>query len=217
MKVLCIPDLHFPFTDEKALDQVISIIKREKPQAVIQLGDLFDAYAFSRFARSLNVMTPQQEVELAVRMAKNFWARVKKAVPRAKLYQLKGNHDVRFQKKLVTHSPEFEHLVNFDELFRFPGVKVLKTDRDHLVLDNVVYCHGFLSKSEKHLNHFDSCVVHGHLHSSSIICKGDRWVMNCGHLADETSLPLQYTQSKVTGWTKAIGIVEDRQPRLILI
>lgn len=217
-KVFCIPDLHFPFVNKKALKKVLKLIKKENPTHIVQLGDIYDLYSFSRFDRSLNVMTPQQEVTKAVKMAKEFWKAVRKAAPKAKCYQLKGNHCVRFQRKLLAHAPEFESLVDFDQLFQFPGVTTLKSDRDHLTIDGVVYTHGFLSKSEKHIAHYNSRVAHGHLHRASIVTKGPKlWAMDCGHLADESQLPLQYGASKVTGWCMAVGIVENKQPRLIFL
>lgn len=215
MKVLAIPDIHFPFENKRAIKKVIQLIKKEKPTHIVQLGDLYDLYSFSRFDRSMNVMTPAQEVKKAVKLAKEFWIQVRKAAPRAKCYQLKGNHDVRFQRKLMARAPEFESIIDFDHLFKFPGVTTLKSDRDHLVLDGVTYCHGFLSKSEKHIGHYNTPVVHGHLHKLGITTKGSKlWSMDCGHVANTNALPLQYGASKVTNWCMGYGVIEDGKPRL---
>jgi hypothetical protein len=80
-----------------------------------------------------------------------------------------------------------------------------------------VYTHGYLSKSIDHAKHFGKPVVHGHLHRPGISTFGKLWTMDVGHIANENSLPLSYTQSKVTNWRMACGIVEDGHPRLILL
>lgn len=41
------PDMHLPWVDAKKLAQIYTAIEREKPDVVIQLGDLYDFYSHS--------------------------------------------------------------------------------------------------------------------------------------------------------------------------
>lgn len=216
VKVFVIPDTHFPFHNEQALKDVLALIKKEKPTHVVQLGDLLDQYVFSKYTRSPEI-TPEAEITEGLALATKMWQDIKKAVPNAKCYQLMGNHDVRLSKRISEKIPELASFFNVKDLYKFKGVKVLGSDRDFLEIDKVIYVHGYLSKSIDHAKHFNKPTVHGHRHRPCIEVDGTIWSMDCGFLADETSLPLQYTMSKVTKWHMACGIVEDRKPRLVLL
>lgn len=216
IRVFCIPDLHFPFHNPEAYKEVIAQIKKEKPTHVVQLGDLLDQYVFSKYTRSPGI-TPEADVTEGLALATQMWQDIKKAVPRAKCYQILGNHDVRLSKRISEKIPELASYFNVKDLYKFQGVKVLSSDRDYLEIDKVIYCHGWLSKSIDHAKHFNKPTVHGHRHRPTIEVDGTIWSMDCGFLADETSLPLQYTMSKVTRWRMAYGIVENRKPRLVLV
>lgn len=222
MKVFCIPDLHFPYHNKKALKKVIELIKKEKPDVVIQLGDLLDLYSFSRYEKDANFTSPKSELNRGLKLAEKFWGDVKRAAPKARCIQLIGNHEMRLNKLIARKAPELQHLVkSIQDLYQFKGVKVLKDDRDYIVLDGVVYLHGYLSKNGDHSKFFGASVVHGHSHRVGIVYErkkdGLHFEMDCGHLADEKSLPLQYTQSKMSKWITAVGIVENKQPRIIII
>lgn len=216
-KVFVISDTHFPYHNKKALKKILALIKKEKPDVVIQIGDLLDQYCFSKYSRTLNLSTPAQEIVKGLQAATDMWERIRKLRPKAKLYQVLGNHDLRLNKRIAERLPEIEHMFSIKKLYQFPGVKTLKSDRDYLKIDGVIYCHGWLSKSLDHALHFGHPTVHGHRHRPAIETKGRLWSMDVGFLADEKQLPLNYTASKVTSWHVACGIVENSAPRLILL
>lgn len=216
MKVFIIPDTHFPFHSKKAYKKILQHIRKEKPDVVLQIGDLLDQYIFSKYSRSLGV-TVESDIRKGLKMAKQMWADIHRIVPKAKKYQLLGNHDVRMAKRIADKLPELETLINIVELYTFPHVTTLDSDRDFLVLQGVYYCHGWLSRSLDHAKHFNQPTVHGHRHRPIIEVEGQLWSMDVGFMADEKSLPLSYTQSKFSKWRMACGIVEDGQPKLILL
>ncbi len=222
IKVVFIPDTHFPFEDKKAIRKVIKLIKNEKPTHIIQAGDLLDLYSFSRYEKSANFTNPKAELAIALKRAKQFWIDVKKASPRAKCYQLIGNHEDRLGKYISRNAPELEGLVtSIKDLLKFPGVTTIQSSKDHLQIGDVVYTHGHYTKLGDHAKYYRQSCVHGHSHKIGIwyeqTIDGLIWEMDCGFLADEKSLPLQYTQTKFSKWTKAIGIIENGQPRLVMI
>lgn len=215
-KVFVIGDTHFPFHDNSALKQVLSLIKREKPTHVVQIGDLLDQYVFSKYTKTLKI-EPEREIKEGLQLAGLMWDLVRQMAPKAKLIQVLGNHDLRLNKRIRDKFPELESFFGHKDLYKFPGVSVLQTDRDYIEIDGVVYTHGYLSKSLDHAIHFNKPVVHGHRHRAAIETKGKLWSMDVGYLADPSSLPLSYTPSTKSSWTHACGTVEEGVPRLILL
>lgn len=217
MKVLVISDTHFPYQNKRAMKKVLEIVKKEKPGMVVQIGDLLDQYTFSKYSRSQDFTTPQQEIKKGIKGATEMWSAIRKSVPKSKLVQVLGNHDLRLRKRIMEALPELESIVNMGQLYSYPGVRTLKSDRDYIEVDGVVYCHGWLSKSIDHAKYFSRPVVHGHRHRPAIETSGALWSMDVGFLGDEKQLPFNYTMSKFTGWKVAIGIVDNGQPRLIFL
>lgn len=216
MKVLVIGDVHFPFHSKKALAKVFNLIKIEKPDAVVQIGDLLDQYIFSKYNKTPKI-TPDQDVVKGLAQAKQMWKDIAKIVPKARLYQILGNHDIRISKRISELLPALSSIYSPLSLYNFPGVKVMKSDRHYLKLDGVVYCHGWLSKSIDHAKHFSQPTVHGHRHQPTVQTDGNLWSMDVGYMADDKTLPLSYTASKFTRWRKACGVVENGLPHLILL
>lgn len=217
MKVVVISDTHFPYHNKAAYKEVLRLIKQERPDAVIQIGDLLDQYVFSKYSRSQNLTTPEREVSQGRMHSQSMWATIRKLVPKAKLYQVLGNHDLRLKKRIMEVLPELETVYNYKDMYTFPGVKTLKNDRDYIEIDGVVYCHGWLSKSIDHAKHFAKPTVHGHRHKPAIETAGRLWSMDVGFLGDEKRVPFNYTMSKLTNWRMAIGIVDNGKPRLVLL
>lgn len=215
-KVFIISDTHLPFQNKRAFKKMLELIKAEKPTVVVHIGDLLDQYVFSKYTKSLAV-TADLDMTLGLKQAEEMWATIKKLSPKAQRIQVLGNHDVRLAKRISEKLPELEGVMDPLGAYKFKGVKVLKSYRDHVEIDGVIYTHGYLTKSIDHAKHFGKPVVHGHLHRPGISTFGKLWTMDVGHLADETSLPLSYTQSKVTNWRMAVGIVEAGLPRLVLL
>lgn len=215
-KIFVISDTHFPFQNKKALKDMLSLIKKEKPTHVIQVGDLLDQYVFSKYPRKLEI-TPETEIREGLEQASSMWKAIRKTAPRARCYQLLGNHDLRMSKRIAENLPELMDIVDYRKLYSFPGVKTMRSDRSYLKLDGVFYIHGHLSKSIDHARKMGGPVVHGHRHRMTIETEGKLWSMDVGFLGDERQLPFQYTQSTITNWTLGCGIVEDGKPRLVFL
>jgi predicted phosphodiesterase len=217
MKVFILSDIHFPFHDKRAYKKALEAIKREKPTAVVQIGDLLDQYVFSKYSKKSSI-TPQMDIVKGLEQARQMWKDIKRLVPKAKCYQILGNHDVRLAKRIAEKLPELAEIYDSNAMYTFPGVTTMKSDRDYLVLDKVVYCHGWLSKSEDHARFFNVPTVHGHRHRATIVYATNKlWSMDVGYLADKNAGPLKYTVSKFTHWTLACGVVEDGHPKLLIL
>ena len=228
MKVLSIGDLHLPFHNKYYMRKLYKQIEKEQPDVVIQDGDLYDQYLFSRHDSNLNIITPDEELRRARKSAEYFWKRIQAIVPKAKCIQLLGNHDTRILRKAMRVFPEAYTIIHeaHNKLYTFENVETCYTDRDYVEYDGVVYCHGWMAK---HHTHFKKSVVRAHDHKAWMYIKGETstfkgamtigssykikreegllFEISCGMYADESLLPFEYTSSKLNNWSPAISIV----------
>lgn len=218
-KTLIIPDTHFPFVHVKTLERLIAFTEQVKPDRIVQIGDLYDNLSHGKFPRSHNVFTPKQEMNEAHRMATELWAKLRKASPRAKCFQILGNHDLRPMKRILEAYPEAELFLDFSKWFKFDGVHLQEDAREELILDGVAYLHGYKSQLGQHRDHMlRSCVTgHSHLGGVSFRSVDGRvlWELNAGLLGDPESKGLSYTPQKITRWTLGWGFVDEFGPRFI--
>lgn len=238
MKIIAVGDLHAPYLNKNYLSKAISRIKKEKPDVVIQLGDLFDQYMFGRFDKNLDFINPKKELLKAIDCGKDFWDRVRVASPLSEKHQLLGNHDMRILKKTAKVFPEAYHIIKerHNNMYKFKGVHTAKTDRDFLEYDGVIYCHGWMSS---HINHFKQSVIRAHDHKvwgrivgdnnevfGGIIwkkgffhnrCDSTMFEISAGMFADEKLIPFHYINSNRSNWQPAITITTPKTVELVVL
>lgn len=220
-KVVAVPDLHLPWVCQKSLDYIYKVIDNEKPDIVIQLGDLYDFYSHTKFARSHDIMTPKEEASEARLGAEKFWKTIKKITPRSRKIQLLGNHCVRPIKRIQEKYPEIASMIDMKPMFTFSGIETVYDDRSWIEIEGVIYLHGYLTQLGAHTRHFMKPVVHGHSHRGGTVffntLHGMLWELDCGYLADKTQAPLMYGPTKNVLWTKGLGIVDSYGPRFVIV
>lgn len=220
-KCVAVPDLHFPFVSKKKLERLFSLIERERPRYVVQVGDLYDFLSSSRFPRSQNGLSPEAECAVAREGAEWFWRRVREAAPKSQCYQLLGNHDMRPVLRAIEKAPELEHLIRepLKKLLTFRGVETILSAREDLELEGVVFEHGHLTRAGAHLRQNMKPTVFGHLHRPYVHYEQIRgrvlWEFNCGYLADPASPGLSYTPKKQVNWVQGCGLIDAQGPRFI--
>lgn len=219
-RILIIGDIHFPWVKHKSLNAIYDYIKYVTPTIIVQIGDLYDLYSFSKFPRSHDIMTPKDELTQAYGDAFNMWERIKKLAPKAKYYQLMGNHDDRLAKRVMERLPEAEYFMDLKTLWTFPKVEVVDSEREEIIINNILFMHGFRVKLGDHASHNGMSTVCGHSHRGGVayLRLGDKtiWELNAGYIADEASEPLSYTrQRKISLWTQGFGYIDDYGPRFI--
>lgn len=221
-RTLFVPDIHFPFAHQKTLEKIYRFAEKEKPEVVVQVGDLYDSYSHSKFPRSHNIFTPREETELARKQAETFWSEIAKAAPDSKKYQLCGNHDARMLKRILEVYPGAEDWIvkMLEELMSFQGVKTILDAREELMLPGEVACiHGFRSQTGQHRDYLMHNVVAGHLHIGNVSFRQMRgrvlWELNCGLAGDPESKGLSYTPTKITNWTLGWGWLDQYGPRFV--
>ena len=220
-KILALGDVHFPFHNKECLERAYSYAEYFKPDYIIQLGDLLDFYSFSKYPRSHNEFTPKEEVRLGREGASEMWLRLKKASPSSKCYQILGNHCVRPVKRTMETMPEMEDWIKgyFKELFTFDGVNTIYDIREELVIDEILFTHGFLGKEGAHRDYFMRNVVFGHLHKLWVQYRrlhNQQFFEACaGFLGDPDSKGLSYTPTKTANYQLGILSIDQFGPRPI--
>lgn len=221
MKIAVIGDTHFPFENPLLIDRCIDTIDDFQPDAVIQIGDLFDFCSFSNFPKdpSKLKMTPKEEVQLGRLSAEWMWKQIKSATKKGtKLYQLPGNHDLRLLKRLNEKVPEASFIGDewFEKIMKFDGVQNVS---DEFILDDIMFLHGYRPRGH-HARWNQMNTVTGHIHVANIAYymnkNGQYWEMNVGWLGDKSAYPFSYRwQKKIDDTHQGIGLIEDGQPRFI--
>lgn len=176
-------------------------------------------YAFSRFPKSLNVLTPAQEIKAGRRVTEQLWQDIRASAGKGvECFQLMGNHDQRLAKRIAEALPEVEGMVA-KELWTFEGVQTMESERDELIIDNVVYMHGF-RKHGDHVKYNLMSTVHGHHHTGGVIFMPIKnkilFELDVGYLGNPQTTALSYgMQSRFSKWTKGVGAIDDYGPRFI--
>lgn len=220
--VVAFGDTHFPFHHREALWRAVDIAEKTKPDVVVQLGDLYDSFSFSKYPRSHNVITPDNEFEEGRHHALAFWKAVRQACPDAQCFQLRGNHDDRPLKRVVESMPAGESFVvqGLRELYAFDGVTTLDDSAEELEVDGVLYQHGRFSQIGQHLAWNQQSTVCGHLHRGGLVFRARadaiHFELNAGWLGDRKAPVFSYhAQKRMHGTTLGLGVVDPLGARFI--
>lgn len=214
LKIVCIGDTHFPYAKAEYVASLLKFVKANKPTHIVQIGDLYDQYNFSRYPKEPGDGA-ETELSAGRAAALMFWNGLKEASPGSKRYQLVGNHCIRMLKKIKQVAPEMYPIVKqyWDDAYNFRGVRTLADDRSELVINDILFIHGYLSNIGDHLKHNRTSVVVGHSHKGGVFYLRHKnqtlFELNCGHIADDKKLPFSYTPQRTTFWTPGFGLIEE--------
>ncbi len=221
-RVFAIGDVHDPWSSKKTMSAIYRAIRRLKPDIVIQMGDRYDLFSWSKFPRTQNLYTPEQELKLGRRDAEKFWATIQEAAPKAKCIQLWGNHDDRALKRTLEKSPELEHFVRdgMASIMRFERVLTIPDSREVYMIDGVGYHHGYLAAPGAHARASLCNMVVAHTHYGCVIpIKLENkiiWELNCGYVANRFAVPMSYAaQRRFSRSTLGYGWIDADGPRFI--
>jgi len=230
-KFIILGDVHAPWQNDKV---VAAFIKRledtsQNPfQYCIQIGDLYDMWSASKFARSHDLLTPQAEAELGRSWAVSFWKQVQKIQPGIKCVQLMGNHDERPMKRILEKCPELYQYFDFKSAYEFEGVRTIQP-RTPVMIEGIVFEHGHRSKLGQHAEYNRTPTVVGHSHRGGTyfapICiphlnskkttRYNLFELNCGTCLAFDSVPARYGMTTITRWTHGWGEIDQYGPRFV--
>ena len=141
--ILLISDLHIPYHSISAITLALDYGKEHKVNTIIINGDLMDFYQMSRFEKDPRKRSIKYEFDAT----KAFLIVLREHFPKAQIYWLKGNHDVRFEHWLMAKAPE----VFDDPYFRLEERLRLNEERIHLIGDKTLVKSGKLHIHHGHL------------------------------------------------------------------
>lgn len=219
-------DLHLPFQDKQTLNLGLQCIKQRKPDLVVQIGDLYDNFNWSRFYKSPDIISPRKEMELARKQSIELWKTIREYSPKSVCVQLNGNHDrERLEKMTLMLAPSFHSIVleKARELMTFDGVFTVPTYRHSYETiiqgEKVSFMHGTFSTTIAHGKHYMTNVVLGHLHRGEIIPykqgEKDLWAMNVGYMGNPYAPVFNYTKTILHGWTLGLGVIDAEGPKFL--
>lgn len=228
MRVIALPDCHFPYHHRRALALAIAIIKQTQPTHIIQMGDLYENKNFSRFP-SKQGMRAEKELESGRYFAEKMWKDIKEVAPNAECIQILGNHCIMAIKRCQEKLPAAQSLVERSvmELFKFEGVTFHSDPRQAIWIEDVRFIHGY-KKFGEHAKHSGHKTVCGHSHKGAVSYfqqempdggKRSIWELNTGWLGDEDKFVdvFNYTPNKISPYTLGIGMIDSYGPRFISI
>ncbi len=220
-RTLILGDVHFPYHHIGAVRWAVKFAEQFAPDRIIQVGDLTDQFAFSKFPKLVK-QDPGSELKDAKILANFMWQNLRTAAPNAECYQLCGNHDDRAMKRALERAPELTELVgaSLRELFTFEGVKTVHDSHEELVLDGISYQHGHRSKLGDHARFNQRSTVCGHSHTGGVVfmrnAAGVFYELNAGFLGLVESEAFAYhSQRKIHTCTLGIGVIDAHGPRFI--
>lgn len=220
-RFIILGDVHAPWVNTKTVQRFHDHLSSQHFDYVIQIGDLYDLYSASKFARTHDLCTPAEELKEAREWAVNFWKQVKKTQKTASCIQLKGNHDERPVKRILEKAPELFSFFDFKKPWEFDGVTTQPTQATHIEIDGVLFQHGHRTKAGDHMRYNLKSTVIGHSHLGSVTYmnhgRGSLYELNVGFCADTQALPLKYTLNTVLRWTQGYGVIDEYGPRFIAV
>lgn len=220
--VYCLPDVHLPWTSWQRIEEFAAHIKADKKKksndvSIVQLGDLIDAMAWSRYPKGPDAPNAQLEwdqTEIAV-------DRLHKLLP--EMTVLLGNHCIRPIKKAVEAQLPRQLIKGLHEVFDTPKWKWHIGSRAY-EKNGIVYLHGDefpISPSNPGLaaSRLGKSIVFGHTHQASIsyvnIFEKSIFALNAGCIIDENAVCFQYSAKNPRRCWQGYGKIVDGVPSLI--
>ncbi len=100
--ILMISDLHIPYQVNEAVESAINYGVDNNVNTVFINGDLIDFHFQSRFESDPRKRNTKAEFDACI----EFFEYLTFRLPKARIYWLKGNHDVRYEKWLMNKAPQ---------------------------------------------------------------------------------------------------------------
>lgn len=220
--IFALPDQHHPWSNWDMLKVVaedVKIATRKKSNIVkvINLGDIIDAMAWSRYPKTPDAPNAQYEWDKTVLAME----RLSKMFPTMDI--IMGNHCVRPMRKALEAQLPRQLIKGLNDVFDYPGWKWHMGNRlyEH---DGVVFAHGDefpISPANIGLaaSRLGKSIVFGHSHQAALvyvnIFEKSYYAMNCGAIVDDTAVCFQYAGKNPRRTWQGYGVIIDGLPHLV--
>jgi predicted phosphodiesterase len=109
-RIAILSDIHFPYYHKEALNAAMRYIKKWKPDCILLNGDLIDCYHLSDWETDFRMRSFNYELDMVC----NFILQLHKLFPKVKLVWKLGNHEDRYERRVLKKVPELVDLGLFD-------------------------------------------------------------------------------------------------------
>ena len=195
------------------------VIKQLKPALIVANGDILDGARISRFPAEGwgNLPTVKQELDAVIQRM----GEIEKVAPKGCfLHRTIGNHDTRFDKRLVTQVAEFEGIQGFclaDYLPKWSASFSLMVNEICMIKHRF---HGGIHSSYNNVLKAGLSMVTGHTHiletKGYTDYTGRRWGVSTGMLCDPEDKQFDYAEDAPKNWCQGFAILHfDTDGRLL--
>jgi len=217
-KIIAIPDIQAPKHDPTAVSTAIKIIKGEKPDEVIHIGDFIAFDSISRFKKrdwKEARQTAAEEIEAANQILDQF----DKAINgKTKVVFLEGNHERRLEAFMIQHAQalgegfrglSIQEQLHLDER----GYEYIPTNKQPYVVGELGFIHGWyvnLYHAAKHVRQGGRNLIYGHTHDHQVYTgahldhQEPRICMSIGCLCDFRQA---YLESRPSNWIHGVALI----------
>ncbi len=219
--ILVLPDMHMPFLNMKVLEDAYKWKKKHKPDLIIQIGDLFDQKAWSRWPKDPDDYSPYEEFEVAADQADI----VAKKFPTMEV--ILGNHDRRIMHRAMEAGLTKHILRELNEVFDYPGWNWHMEARDRLIVNTptgpVFFMHGdeMGGTARAKATVLGMSVCQGHTHQASVqyvhneVAGHAIWAFVVGNMLDTASKGARYAAANPIGTVEGFGVIRNGVPFFI--
>lgn len=213
-------DAHYwPDEISTAHKAFVKLIKKHKPDIVVMNGDAFDGASISRYAKAgydtFRPPTVKEELEaVADRLGE-----IEKVAGNAKLIFTMGNHDQRFEGKLVTQAPEFQGVPGFslkDYLPRWLFCMSVMVNKNLMIKHRY---HNGLHATYNNAMKAGTSMATGHLHrlQATIVSdyNGSRWGIDTGTLCETEGDQMAYGENNPANHCSGFAVLTIVNGRLV--
>ena len=213
MRILVIPDVHFPYEHPSFFKDLGLAVSKNKPDAIVIIGDLIDCHAISKHTPESDAKDATSEFNLA----KSKIAKMAKILGNRRVFYCLGNHEMRISKVASSVRIPSMCLKSIRDIFDIPRKWSIVSEK---VLDGTFFVHYRSVIGNKAATSYGMNVVQGHLHAKCSIeyfqtPTQTLWQAFTGCYADDASIAMRYSLESAKKSVRAFLLIEDRVPRLI--
>jgi predicted phosphodiesterase len=191
--------------------------EKHNPDLVVQLGDLGDQKAWSRWPKDTDDPNPAQEFDELLVGCEKLWG----YFPQMKI--LKGNHDMRLSRSMQEARLPAKMFKELDEMIDLPGWEFMNDEK--LVVPTargkILFVHGDEDGGTpiEKATHAGMNLVQGHTHKATIVHRevmGNTYFgAEFGHLMDYKSKAAKYAARSFKTHMPCFGVIKHGVPYVI--
>jgi predicted phosphodiesterase len=208
-----VPDTHFPYQCNKYIKLTYKILKAERFDGIVQLGDALDFWQLSTYekdpARKNTILDDIDEWNDVLTKWSSLLYR------NGEIHLIQGNHEVRLERYIARNARELHQIVKpLPELLHLKERNATTDIKwhpynkwDSCKLGDTVLFHGFYYNTHvamTNLAKYRCSSISGHTHRCQWVSDGTHFAVSLGHGSDEVKTAHQPTP---TGWTQALGVL----------